>query len=184
VRRLIPLAPALLAFAVALFVTAAAADDERTVGAYRVTASFASTPVYPLESNGLLIRVTSLAGEPVVGLERSLRLRIGVPNQVTETWNLDPVAGQPGVYKVQLALPRAGTYFMDLFGTIEGQTVNERFVTGAQGLDKVITRGRVYPKGAGIVVLITLGGYLAGLAWLLGRAALQRRRAHRPAPLS
>jgi hypothetical protein len=98
---------------------------------------------------------------------------------VTETWELTPVQGQPGAYQVILALPRAGTFFMDLIGTLDGQGVNERFITGERGLDKVIAHGRTYPRGAGIVVLLTFGGYLAGLAWLVGRAALRNRRAHR-----
>ena len=157
-----------------LAVTPVAADDERAVGPYRITASFATTPVYPEEPNALLIRVVADSGAPVVGLERTLRLRIGVPHQATETWELTPEPGQPGVYRVNLLLPRAGTYTMDLFGTLDGREVFERFITGQNGLDQVIVHGRQYPRGAGFVVLLTFGFYLVGLAYLLGRNALSR----------
>jgi hypothetical protein len=166
----------------ALAAVPAAAADTRVVGAYQIAAAFAHTPVYPQEANPLVIRVATLAGEPVGGLEHTLRLRVGVPNQVTETWGLVPLHDQPGAYQVILSLPRAGTYFMDLFGTIDGQAVNERFITGQQGLDKVIAHGPSFPRGAGIVLLITFGGYLVGLAWLVGRAALRRQRGRQPTP--
>lgn len=112
VRSLAPIAFAIVA---ALFLgpTPAAAEDQRTVGSYVVVASFASTPVYPQEANAFVVRIRSVAtGEPVTGLERSRRVRVGVPNQVTETWNLEPVPGEPGAYRVTLGLPRAGTFFL------------------------------------------------------------------------
>lgn len=168
--------------AMLLRATPAAADDVRTVGPYRIAVSFASTPVYPEESNALVIRVTDATGAPVTGLESALRLHIGVKNQVTETWNLEPVPAEPGTYRVILVLPRAGTYGMSLFGTLNGQPIDERYVTGDNGLDKVIAHGRSYPRGAGFIVLLTFGSYLLGLAILVGRAALaRRRRLHRPA---
>lgn len=177
-RGIAPLALLVLFLATA---APAAADDERTAGAYRITAGFERSPVYPQESNALVIRVATATGEPVEGLERTLRLRVGVPNQVTETWNLQPVAGQPGVYKVRLALPRAGDYFMDLFGTVADQPVYERFLTGRNGLEKVIAPPRQYPRGSWLVVLITLGGYLLGLAYLGGLWVRRRLRTRRPA---
>lgn len=163
---------------------AGATEDARVVGRYRVAVAFARTPVYAGEANPFLIRVTTLAGEPVNGVERTLRLRIGVPNQVTETWAVQPVAGQPGVYQVILALPRAGTFFIDLIGAIEEQPVHERFITGQQGLQKVIAHGRSYPRGAEYVVILTFGGYLTGLAWFIGRAIVRYHRAHRQRPVS
>ena len=156
-----------------------AADDTRTVGRYRITASYATTPVYGKEPNALLIRVVSERGEPVIGLESALRLRISVPNQVSETWELTPVAGEPGLYKVDVLLPRAGTFTMDLFGTLDGQQVFERFITGQNGLDKVITRGHRYPRGSWLAVLITFSIYPIGLAVIFGRRLWKWRQARR-----
>ena len=156
-----------------------AADDTRTVGRYRITASYASTPVYGKEPNGLMRRVVSESGEPVTGLESALRLRISVPNQVSETWELTAVAGEPGLYRVDLLLPRAGTFTMDLFGTLDGQQVFERFITGENGLEKVITRGRQYPRGSWVAVLITFGIYPIGLAFIFGRRLVKWRQARR-----
>jgi hypothetical protein len=159
----------------------AAADDSRIVGdGYRITAAWATTPVYPEELNALVIRVTDPQGQPVTGLEHTLRLRIGVPNQVTETWGLTPDPAAPGVYRVALSLPKAAVYVMDLQGTVHGTAVRERFVSGENGLEPVIAHPRQYPRGSWIVVLVTVGFYLVGLAYLCGRGAwawLQRRRA-------
>lgn len=159
--------------------SAASADEQRQIGGYQVVAAFQHTPVYPGEMNGLVLTIATPAGQPAVGLDQSLRMRVGVPHQVTETWQLTADPARPGVYTVGLLLPRAGTYFLDLIGTIDGQSVSERFVTGQNGLDKVITHGRQYPNGSWIVIVVTFGGYLVGLAILLSRAGLARHRAHR-----
>jgi hypothetical protein len=174
---------ALVAVLAVILVGTAAAEETRSVGGYQVTVGFAHTPVYPQEANPVIIRIATTSGEPVTGVEKSLRLRVGVPNQVTETWNLDPVPGQPGAYRVILALPRAGTFFLDLFGDIQGQPVQEHFVTGQNGLEKVIAHGRSYPRGAWLVVLVTFGGYLVFLAGYYGRLLLRLRRARHPASL-
>jgi hypothetical protein len=180
-RKLLPCLFAVL-FAV-LLAGPAAAEETRTLAGHQVTVGFGRVPVYPGEANPFIIRVATAAGEPVMGLERALRLRVGVPNQVTETWNLEPVAGQPGAYQVVLALPRAGSYFMDLFGDIQGQAVQERFITGQNGLEKVVTHGRQYPRGAAWVIVVTFGSYLVFLVWYYGRILLRLLRAHQHAPL-
>lgn len=157
----------------------ARADDVRMVGPYRVSASFASAPVYPLEPNALVFRITDENGAPVTGAENSLVLHIGEMYQATETLPLEPLKDQPGMYQARLMLPRAGIFSMQLLGTLGSQKVEERFITEQNGLDKVITRGRVYPRGAGWVVLFTISAYLVGVAWLVGRAGIRMLRQRR-----
>lgn len=156
-------------------VSPAGAQPVRTVGPYTVAVWFASTPVYPEEGNALFIQVTHADGTPVAGLEQTLRLRVGLPNQATETMPLSPERDRPGVYRVDLLLPRAAPYSMTLLGRIEDTPVNELFVTG-RDLDKVIVRERQYPKGSGYVVAFTFGLYLVGLAFLIARGALHWHR--------
>lgn len=156
-------------------VSPADAQPVRTVGPYTVAVWFASTPVYPKEGNALFIQVTRADGTPVAGLEQTLRLRVGLPNQATETMPLSPERDRPGVYRVDLLLPRAAPYSMTLLGRIEDTPVNELFVTG-RDLDKVIVRERQYPKGSGYVVAFTFGLYLVGLAFLTARGALHWHR--------
>lgn len=173
----------LVAIAAALPVLHASADDQRVSGPYTITATFESTPVYEERLNALIIHVTR-DGQPVSGLETTLRLRVGEPNQATETMDLAPVAGQPGVYRVPLMFPRASHFFMDLFGTTDGQQITEQFLTGQNGLAAVVDQPDAYPRGADWIVAITFGFYLVGLAWLTGRAALawlRRRSQRRPA---
>lgn len=141
------------------------AEALHTAGDYQIAVTFARSPVYPNEPLEFQIRVTTLDGTPVEGLEQSLLLRVGVPNGVTETLALLPVSGRPGVYKVDLIFDRAGYFNMQVLGTINGQKVSESFLTGKDGLDKVIVKDdKVYPKGSGWVVAFTFGSYLAGLA--------------------
>ncbi len=161
------------------------ADDERISGPYRISASFVEKPLYALERNTLLVRVSAAdTGAPVAGLESVLRVRVSVPHQASETLAILPVEGQPGDYRAELMFPRAGTFTIDLFGSIEGRSLSERFVTGDNGLDKVISRGRQYPHGSGYVVLFTFGLYVVGVLYLLIRAGLKRRRAHGPTTIA
>jgi hypothetical protein len=115
----------------------------------------------------------------VLGLEDTLAFHIGIPNQVSETLPVAVQPNQPGVYRVELLLPRSAPYAMELLGNVRGQQVQERFASGQDGLEQVVAHGRVYPKGAGFVVLFTFGFYLVGLAVLLVRAEMRRRRRHR-----
>ncbi|MFN8557728.1 MAG: hypothetical protein U0531_10405 [Dehalococcoidia bacterium] len=178
---LIP-AVALAMVALVSAVAPARADETRTVGALRVTASFLTTPVHPNQLNAVVLRVTATDGRPVTGLEQTLRLRIGVANQVTETRDLAPAPDAPGVYHVQVLLPKAAPYTLHLFGTAGDQAISEKFITGQNGLDKVVVEERQYPRGAGYVVILTFGAYLVGLAVLLGWAGLRRLRARRLSP--
>ena len=154
----------------------AAAEVTRTVGPYRFTLGFATTPVYAEEPNAILIHAATADGAPVTGLDEVLLLNIGVQHQATESLALTPEPGQPGHYKVNIILRRAGIYTLVLFGTLDGQPIAERFVTEQDGLDKIITRGRQYPRGSAVVVVLTLGVYLVGLAYLVARGALRWRR--------
>ena len=170
-------ATVLLAVLVGLvLVSPAAADVERQVGGYHLTAGFARTPVYAVEGNQFVVRVRDAAGQPVTGLEQSLRVRVSIPNQVTETWQMQTRPNAPGDYYIDIALPRAAPYTFNLLGTIGGQTVDEKFLTELDGLDKVITRGRQYPRGSWVVVLVTFGGYLVGLVVIIAVSARRRAR--------
>lgn len=161
-------APALALLIVTVAVSgarAAHAEAVHTAGDYRIAVSFARSPVHPHEPLEFIIRVTTLDGTPVFGLEETLLLRVGIPNQVTETLAVAPLPDRPGVYKVDLIFPRSAYYNMHILGTINDQRVSEHFLTGKDGLDKVIVKeGRSYPKGSIWVVALTFGSYLVGLA--------------------
>lgn len=159
--------------AVAGRATVARADASRIIGPYVVTVGFTTTPVYSAEPNPLIFRFTDAAMQPVTGLEDTLRVRVSIPNQVTETMPVDPVAGQPGVYRLLFLPPRATIFQFNLLGTIREQTVDEKFFT-ERDLDKVITRGRQYPRGSWVPVVLSLAFYVVGLA-VFGVLWLKRR---------
>lgn len=173
--RLAPVLAVLLAAVALARAAPVGAQPVRPVGPYTVSVWFASTPVYPEEGNALYIQVMRADGTSVSGLEQTLRLRVGLPNQATETMPVSPVGGRPGVYRVDLLLPRAAPYSMTLLGRIEDTPVNELFITG-RDLDNVIVRPPQYPKGSAYVVAFTFGLYLVGLAYLIARGALHRHR--------
>jgi hypothetical protein len=156
----------------------ASAEERRTVGAYDITLGWEKTPVYPDEANAIIVRVFTSDGRPVDGLGDTVMLRVGIPQQVTETIPLTQQPGQPGVYRVDLLLPRAAPYGFNLLGEVHGQRIDEKYLSGRDGLDKVIVKGRVYPKGALWVVAFTFGSYLVGLGVFGVRALLRWRRRH------
>lgn len=142
----------------------ARAEAVHTAGDYQIGVTFVQSPVHPNEPLELLIRVTTLDSTPVTGLEETLLLRVGIPNQVTETLAVAPMPDRPGVYKVDLLFPRAAYYNIHVLGTINGQQVSEKYLTGKDGLEKVIVKeGKSYPKGSNWVVVFTFGSYLVGL---------------------
>ncbi len=166
----------ILVLALALPAGVVRAEASREVAGHRLTLWFETTPVYPEERNAMFVRVQTAEGAPVEGLaDGNLRLRIGIPNQVTETLAMEALPGQPGVYRVDILLPRAAPYTMQVLARIGGAAIDETFITGRE-LDKVIVRDRQYPRGAEWAVIITFGGYLVGLAFLLIRSAIKRRR--------
>lgn len=162
------------------FLRTAHADEVRYAGDYLLTVSFEKSPVVASEANGLSVRVQTATGGPVSNLDAKLAVQIGIPNQVTETLPLTAKPDQPGVYRVDLLLPRATTYKMNVVGTVNGQKIDEKLFSGQGGLERVISAGRVYPRGSNWAVVVTFGAYLVGLAvfgiiWL-------KRRARRTSP--
>jgi hypothetical protein len=86
--------------------------------------------------------LASVAGQdegvavPVEGLEGSLQVEVThVSRNVSRTFNLKAVWGDPGHYVAGLIPTASGIYEFRFFGTIEGTTIDETFVSQGGGGD-------------------------------------------------
>jgi hypothetical protein len=86
--------------------------------------------------------LASVAGQdegvavPVEGLEGSLQLEVThVSSDVSRTFDLEAIWGDPGHYVAGLIPTASGIYEFRFFGTIEGTTIDETFVSQGGGGD-------------------------------------------------
>lgn len=125
----------LSALALALLVSVIAvgvafAHEQRTVGNYQFVVGFLNEPAYSGLPNGLDLRISNKdSGKPVEGLEKTLQAEL-IFGAKTMPLTVRARFGQPGAYTADLVPTKAGTYIFHIFGTIEGQKVDEKFESG------------------------------------------------------
>lgn len=144
-HKLIRLPLALLAAALlSLFVASpASAHGHITVGDYELVIGFRTEPAIQGEPNGLDLRVTNTkTGEPVTGLEDSLRAEISFGSQ-TQPLELKARFGQDGAYTADLLPTAAGDYTFRIFGEIEGTAVDEAMTSSPDTFSSVATKAAI-----------------------------------------
>ncbi len=167
---------ALAAFAALIAVApafAVAADGAtRSVGPYRLTVGFRDEPAYTGQPNAVALRVAGDAGQPIEGVQRTLKVEIGTLGR-TQVLDLLPVKGAPGSYEAVFIPPSGGRYTLRLFGAIATTQVDSLFVSGPGSFGDVTTReSNDYTSTGAYIAFGFLGAYLLGLALL----HLYRRR--------
>ncbi len=105
-------------------------------------------------SSGLIVPggaakpLTSISGQdegvavPVEGLEGSLQVEVThVATGTSQVFDLEAVFGDPGHYVAGLIPTASGVYEFRVFGTLEGTTVDETFVStgGGGGFDDILS---------------------------------------------
>ena len=192
VRRLVAVASAVL-FTM-LVSSAVAAHEEREVAGYSVVVGFMDEPVFAGQKSGLEFFINK--GEtPVEGLETTLQAEVIYQGQKRDL-PLDARFGEAGAYESVFFPTAPGAYTFHIFGTIEGQAVDESFTSSAEGFGEVeaLSGGQFpvqFPAEADVVadaqagktassqvtIAIALGaaGLLAGLVGI-GLALAARRR--------
>lgn len=150
----------------------AAEPVRRTVGPYELAVSYAHEPPYLEEGNALVIEVRDArTGQPVLGLERTLRVQGSVTVlEVTRTYAvpLRPAVGRPGVYEGVFVPPALGRYTFRLSGTIEQTPLDEWFTSGEGGLPEVVPRTESDYRDPGVLLALAIFiAYLVGLAAIL-----------------
>lgn len=121
------LASMLLAFSA--FGAAAFAHVTKTAGddAYQLTVGYVGAPLYVGEIEQVELIARDAAGEPVVGLEASLRAEVIGPGGATLELRLRTVHGTPGLYLADFRPMAVGNYDVRLFGFVGEHAFDEVF---------------------------------------------------------
>ena len=145
----------LIALAVATSAVALAHGD-REDGDLNLVVGFLNEPAYEGELNAASVRVTRVddsggashsSEEGVEGLERTLQIEIThVPTSISKTMNLRAAFGDPGHYIADIVPTAPGHYRFRVFGTIEGDAIDETFDSHAGGgdFDDVVSMAGLY----------------------------------------
>ena len=157
----------------------ASAHEHRTIGGYQLAVGFLNEPPIVDEPNGLSLTVTQGQGssaQPVEGLANSLNAEVKAQGQ-TMALPLQPSTAKPGQYVGNFIPTAEGTYTFHIFGTLNGQTVDETFTSGPNSFDDVSSRAALsFPVKTGTAATIgqavTGAQHGADTARLLGIAGL------------
>jgi len=188
-----------------LMPSVASAHEGREVagGKYRMIAGFLNEPVFAGDKSGLDLRVTDNppaqgSGEPqytgIEGLEATLQAEVIYGDQKLAL-PLEPVWREPGAYASYFYPMAVGDYSFHIWGTINGEQIDETFTSGPETFGPVQERIE-FPKQAasasGAAAMMTsesnstgsaVGSLIAGIGvgaagvWLSTR--LRARRAFR-----
>ena len=135
------------AAALGLALGTAYAHDGREVGDYRLVVGFTVEPAYEGSLNGVSVRVTRVSDhghqggghhhgetDAVDGLDKTLQVEIThVSTGASRVLGLHANASEPGHYTADLIPTAVGVYQLRLFGAIEGNLVDETFLSEGGG---------------------------------------------------
>ena len=139
------------------------AEETRTVAGYQFAVGFRDEPAYVEQPNAVLLRLADSAGRPVAGAHETLKVEIGVLGR-KQTLDFRPVRDRPDTYEAVFIPPHSGEYTLRFFGRIDGTPIEETFVSGRNGIGKVITRSsNDYSSWGAYFAFGLLGAYLVGL---------------------
>ena len=140
-RPVATLAVVLVLFALLPATTGAHESLDVAGGQFRMVVGFLNEPVAVGDKSGLDLRVTKLdptatqatgggeTDQPVEGLETTLQAEVFFGDQAM-TLALEPRFGQPGAYASYFYPNAVGDYTFQIFGTIDGVTIDETFTSG------------------------------------------------------
>lgn len=132
------------AVAVALLLVALAgstisAHERRQVGGYVLVVGFLTEPAYVEEGNAVSITVFKTDGQPVDGVQKTLTVEVST-GDASRRFDLAPQVNKPGGYVAAFTPTKTGTYVFRFVGMIENQPIDERFESGPNRFDEVISR--------------------------------------------
>jgi hypothetical protein len=134
---------AFVAFAMLIVaIGVASAHEHCHVGDYEFVVGFLNEPAINEEPNGLDLRVSKGEGDqatPVEGVEKTLKAEVSNGGQ-TMPLTISPVFNKPGSYKADFIPTAEGDYTFHVFGTINGQAVDEKFMSSPTTFSEVQSR--------------------------------------------
>jgi len=162
--RRLACALSLAALAILLTASLASAHEHRAVadGKYQLIVGFLNEPSIAGDLNGLDLTVeippadtgteaTPASGEdddegapgtPVEGASDTLKAEVKFGSE-TKALTLEPVFDEPGHYKGVFIPTKDGSYSFHIFGTINGDQIDETFTSGPDTFDDVEARADV-----------------------------------------
>jgi hypothetical protein len=131
---------AFVAFAMLIVtIDVASAHEHCHVGDYEFVVGFLNEPAINEEPNGLDLRVSKGEGDqatPVEGVEKTLKAEVSNGGQ-TMPLTISPAFNKPGSYKADFIPTAEGDYTFHVFGTINGQAVDEKFMSSRTTFSEV-----------------------------------------------
>lgn len=110
--------------------TVSEAHERRAVGSYTFVVGFLTEPALLNEPNSLDLRISKTEdASPVTGLNTTLKFAVTANGKTTEV----PIAARfntPGAYNAYFMPTFEGEYSFRIYGTIEGNNVDEKFTSG------------------------------------------------------
>ena len=130
-RIAVPMSGALLVLALAL-PAAALAHEPRDVGKYHFVVGFLNEPAIESQMNAIDVTVTTAADkQPVQGAEKTLKAEVVVGGSAASMpVTLEARFGLPGKYAGYFMPTATGAYQFHFTGTINGDSVDQRFESG------------------------------------------------------
>lgn len=147
------------------------------VGDYELVIGFSNEPAYEGEPNGLDLFVTHHeTGEPVTGLEETLRVEI-IRGSATQELPLRAAFGEEGAYTTNVLPTEAGDYTWHIWGDIEGTPVDVSMTSGPDSFSPVRAKAEVAfpaaePTAAELQASAEAAAAAARTATLIGIAGL------------
>ncbi|MGN6813714.1 MAG: hypothetical protein ACTHMP_22825 [Thermomicrobiales bacterium] len=123
----------------------ASAHERRDLlgGKYQAIVGFLNEPSYDNQFNGLDLTINDMSqkdangnGKPVTGLEKTLKAEVSYGGK-TMPLTLQARFTMPGKYAAYFEPTKAGQYRFHVFGTIDGQNIDETFESGPGRFDDV-----------------------------------------------
>lgn len=119
------------------------AHEHRHVGSYEFTVGWHNEPTYAGYPNAVTLLIKDAAGKPVddIGDPPTLKVEVTTGNQksdpltLTPSFDPDTGFGNHGEFDGELLPTRAGVYTFRIFGTLNGQNVDEKFTSSDTTFD-------------------------------------------------
>ena len=127
-------ATALALLTMVILAVPAWAHEGRGVGDHEFVVGFGTEPAYSGFPNSVQLLISHHDGEPVNEIEGKLQVEI-VFGDASQTYDFEPnfvpgEFGEEGDYRAWFIPSRSGQYTFRIFGTMEGEKVNETFTSG------------------------------------------------------
>jgi hypothetical protein len=126
----------------------ALAHGHRGQGDMEFTVGWAIEPALVGQPNAVQLELVH-DGAPVAGAEKTLKVTVSIGSESTDPLQLDTVFDSPGEYRADVIPTVIGGYTFHFTGTVDGEKVDQTFVSPKDGFDEVEgTSDIAFPKKA------------------------------------